>query len=51
MSGEEGGLIPYRPAKPQKALGEQEKPIVLLQSGSSSQTPPSSQCTPPAQQT
>ena len=50
-SGEEGGLVPYRPTTPQKTLGEQGNPIVPLQSGSSSQTPPSSQRTPPVQQT
>lgn len=50
-NGEEGGSIPYRPTTPKKTLGEQGNPIVLLQSGSSSQTPPSSQGTPPVQQT
>ena len=40
-SGEEGGLIPSRPPTPQKTLGEKGNPIVLLQSGSSNQTPPS----------
>ena len=35
-SGEEGRLIPYRPATPQNTLGEQENPTVPLQSGSSS---------------
>ena len=47
--GEEGGLIPYRPTTLQNTLGEQGNPTVLLQSGSSSQTPPSSQGTPPVQ--
>ena len=50
-SGEEGGLIPYRPTTTQNTLGEQGNPTVPLQSGSSSQNPPSSQGTPPVQQT
>ena len=50
-SGEEGGLIPFRPTTPQKALGEKGNPTVSLQSGSSSQTPLSNQGTPSVQPT
>ena len=50
-SGEESGLIPYRSTTPQKTLREQGNPTVPLQSGSSSQTPPSIQGTPLVQQT
>ena len=41
-SGEEVGLILVRPTTPQKTLGEQGNPTILLQGGSSSQTTPSS---------